>query len=303
MKPGALLALTGGSGFIGRHFADAAKARGYRIRHLGRQRPAAAAEGDEFRSLDLSSLDPNASLLKGCDALVHLAAYIPRNHEDPAEAARCWNVNALGTLGLLEMAGRGDVAYVVQTSSANAYAPTSLSPDEGSALFPSSRGYYLGSKIMQEIYAEQYCRTTGLTLGTLRLGSVYGPGQESGALGNMVRAAQAGQPIQVIGSGRFGSDLVLVNDVVEALLLVLEGESSGPFNVGSGIRTSIAELARALTDLTGSPIHQDMSSGESDWGFPALNIERLKALGYRPTPIGTGLRAMLPCGGEIAPNA
>ncbi len=293
MKPGTLLALTGGSGFIGRHFTHAARTRGYRIRHLGRQRPPSAAAEDEFRPLDLRSVDPRASLLTGCNALVHLAAYIPRDHQDPAEAAHCWTVNALGTLHLLEMADRAGIAYVVQTSSANAYAPATEAPDEAAALFPSSRGYYLGSKIMQEIYAEQYCRTAGLTLGTLRLGSVYGPGQESGALGNMAKAAQAGQPIGVVGSGRFGSDMVLVDDVVEALLLMLERESSGPFNVGSGVRTSIADLAQMLSELTHSPIHQDLSQGESDWGFPALNIDRLKALGYRPTSIGLGLRAML----------
>lgn len=299
MKPGAVLALTGGSGFIGRHFSHAARARGYRIRHLGRQRPLAAAAEDEFRPLDLRAVDPHAPLLEGCDALIHLAAYIPRDHQDPAEAAHCWNVNALGTLNLLEMADRAGVAYVVQTSSANAYAPTSQPPDEDSALFPSSRGYYLGSKIMQEIYAGQYCRTAGLTLATLRLGSVYGPGQESGALGNMVRAAQAGQPIRVVGSGRFGSDLVLVDDVIDALLLVLESDSAGPFNVGSGVRTTIAELAQALSDLTRSPIHRDMTDGESDWGFPALNIDRLKALGYRPKSISLGLRAMLESRGQV----
>lgn len=294
MKQGGLLALTGGSGFIGQRFATLARARGYRIRQLARHESAVFAAGDEYRPLDLEALDSHAPVLDGCDALIHLAAHIPRDHHDPAEAARCWRVNAMGTLHLLEAAARGGVRQVVQTSSANAYAPGRTPPDEETALFPPSRGYYLGSKVLQEIYAAQYGRTAGLMIATVRLGSVYGPGQRSGALAVMARAALGGGPIRIAGDGGFGSDLVWIDDVADALLLVLERETAGPFNVGSGGRTTIAELAEMLADLTHVPIRRDpVSDMEPDWGFPALNIGRLKGLGYNPTPIAAGLRAML----------
>lgn len=293
MKTGPLLALTGGSGFIGRHFADAARKKGYRIRHLGRRAPAAMIPGDEFRPLDLADVDAGAKLSAGCDVLVHLAAYIPRNHHDPAEAERCWRINAMGTLRLLEMAARDQVAHVVQAGSANAYAPADAPPDETSALFPSSRGYYLGSKILQEIYAEEFCRSAGMRLSTLRLASVYGPGQDSGALGAMSQAALAGGPVRVCGTGAFGSDMVLVDDVVQAILLVLDRNATGPFNVGSGTRTSIEQLAETLAELCQVQIQHDPTTGTTDLGFPALDIQRLNRLGYSPSPIDVGLRIML----------
>ncbi|PJG48152.1 epimerase [Sphingobium sp. LB126] len=287
MKP--LLALTGGSGFIGRHFAEAARLCGYRIRHLSRQRP--AGEGDEWRYLDLAEPDIGSPDLKGCSALIHLAAHIPTDHRDPVEAVRCWRVNALGTLHLVEAAVRDGVGRVMHAGSANAYAPTAVPPDENAPLFPGSRGYYLGSKILQEIYAAECCRTSGMMLQTLRLGSVYGPGQHGGALAAMVRAA-AGGTIGVHGEGQFGSDLVAVDDVVQALLLLLESGASGPFNVGSGVRTTVAELADLLARQSGAVIRRE-TTGEEDWGFPALNIDRLRRHGYRPMPLAKGLSAML----------
>ena len=289
-----LLALTGGSGFVGRHFAMAARARGYRIRHLARHESGAFEDDDEFQPLDLEKTDHPPSLLEGCAALVHLAAHIPRNHDDPAEAARCWRVNALGTLQLLAAAARAGVTHIVQTSSANAYAASAIPPREDAALFPQSRGYYLGSKILQEIYAAHHARTAGAMLKTLRLASVYGPGQQSGAPAAMVRAALAGGPVRITGDDGFGSDLVLVDDVAQALLIALESEAGGAFNVGSGVRTTIAALAQVLADITHVPIRRD-PAGDAlpDWGFPALNIDRMKAMGYRPTPLAEGLRAML----------
>lgn len=293
MRQSRLLALTGGSGFVGRCFAALARERGYRIRHLGRPQPGTALSDDEFGKLDLEGPAPEAALLSGCDALVHLAAYLPRDYQDPAEAERCWRVNALGSLRLLEAAARAGIRQVIQASSANAYAPTTLPPTEDAPLFPQSRSYYLGSKIMQEIYAAQYGRSAGLNIATLRLSSVYGPGQISGAVGSMVSAAMRGGPIRIAGSESFGSDLVLVDDVAQALLLAIEGSANGPYNVGSGVRTTIAELAEMLSAITQAPIRRDPGNEASDWGFPALNIMRMRELGYSPAPLSAGLNAMI----------
>src|SRR3546814_4565015 len=72
-----------------------------------------------------------------------------------------------------------------------------------------------------------------------------------------------------------------VDDVARAMLLLLGSENAGAFNVGSGVRTTIAELAQLLAERTGAPVVHDDGEGGEDWGFPALNIDRLRALGYR----------------------
>ncbi|UZW54532.1 NAD(P)-dependent oxidoreductase [Sphingobium sp. JS3065] len=280
-----LLAMTGGSGFVGRHFATAARRAGWRIRHLGRRRPVGAV--DEWAFLDLSDVGEVA--LTGCAALVHLAAHIPADHGDLDEAERCWRINALGTLKLVDAAIRAGVGRIMLASSANAYAPAPDPPDEHAPLFPRSRGYYLGSKVAQEIYASERCRGQDVLLQTLRLASVYGPDQRSGAVGAMASAAASGRAIRVHGSGAFGADLVHVDDVAQAMLLLLASEGAGPFNVGSGVRTTIAELARLLSGQTGAPVFHETGADGEDWGFPALNIDRLRALGYRPMPLADGL--------------
>ncbi|WP_313804065.1 NAD(P)-dependent oxidoreductase [Sphingobium sp.] len=286
-----LLALTGGSGFVGRHFAAAARRSGWRIRHLARRCPVEADPEDEWAFLDLAAVATTE--LTGCAALVHLAAHIPSDHRDPSEAEHCWRINALGTLHLVDAAIHAGVGRILQASSANAYARTAGPPDEATLLFPRSRGYYLGSKVGQEIYAAERCRGENMLLQTMRLASVYGPGQRSGALGLMARAAAGGGPIRVQGSGAFGSDLVHVDDVARAMLLLLVSDQEGPFNVGSGVRTTIAELAQLLARRTGAPIVHEEEMTREDWGFPALNIDRLRVLGYRPTFLSEGLATVL----------
>jgi UDP-glucose 4-epimerase len=287
-----LLALTGGSGFIGRHFADALRRQGYRIRHLARCRPQASDPQDEWRSFDLGAPDDARTSLSGCAALIHVAAHIPARHDDPEEAAHCLRVNALGTLHLVDAAVRAGVGRIIQTCSANAYAPTDGPPDEAAALFPRSRGFYLGSKIVQEIYAVERCRGSGVMLQTMRIGSSYGPGQQTGALAAMAGAAMRRDPIRVGGQGLFGADFVHVDDVVQALILLLESGEQGAFNVGSGVRTTIAELAQRLSALTGAPVIHEPADGQ-DRGFSALDVTRLGRLGYRPISLQDGVRSLL----------
>src|SRR3954463_6624464 len=98
------VAVTGGSGFVGGHFVRAATEAGWRIRLLSRNRPARMnLAGCEWKKFDLAADDAfPQDFFKGCDAVVHLAAYIPRNMSDVHEADRCWRLNALATIRLLE---------------------------------------------------------------------------------------------------------------------------------------------------------------------------------------------------------
>ncbi|WP_242126719.1 NAD(P)-dependent oxidoreductase [Sphingobium sp. Sx8-8] len=287
------MALTGGSGFIGRHFADGLRRHGYRIRHLARRRPPDGDPQDEWLPFDLGAADDAGSSLSGCAALIHVAAHIPARHDDPEEASHCLRINALGTLHLADAAARAGVGRIIQTCGANAYAPSMEPPDEQAALFPPSRGYYLGSKILQEIYALERCKGSGVMLQTMRIASPYGPGQQAGAIAAMARAAMRGGPIQVSGQGLFGADFVHVDDIVQALLLLLEDGQQGAFNVGSGMRTTIAALSGRISALTGARVvHEPIDGREEDSGFSALNIDRLRALGYRPMALDSGLRSL-----------
>lgn len=290
-----LVAVTGSSGFIGRRFVDAARGRGYRVRHLTR-RAARGDTSDDVRPFDLLQDKVDAAALDGCEILVHLAAHIPTDHLDPDEAERCWRANALGTLRLTEAATQAGVRQFIQTTSANAYAAWESVPTETAAMLPRSRGYYLGSKILQEVYAREVCDLAKLPLATLRLGSVYGPGQSTGAIATLAGAFAAGHPVALQDGGRFGADFVHVDDVVRALMLVAEGTYDEPFNVGSGVRTSILELAQMLaleTCVDSTLIQLEPEAVDGDPGFPALSIARIQDLGYSPRNLKVGLASMV----------
>jgi UDP-glucose 4-epimerase len=290
-----LIAITGSTGFIGRRFVDAVRSRGYRVRHLTRS-PDPTDTSDDVRHFNLlqNKIDPAA--LDDCETLVHLAAHIPADHFDPDEAERCWRANALGTLRLAEAAVQAGVRRFIQTTSANAYASWESAPVETAAMLPRSRGYYLGSKMLQEVYARELCGIRGVPLVTLRLGSVYGPGQQTGAVAALAGAFASGRPVALQDGGRFGADFVHVDDVVAALMLVTEGTYNEPFNVGSGVRTSILALARMLAskvEVSNSLIHLEPETADGDSGFPALCIARIRSLGYSPRDLQVGLVSMV----------
>lgn len=290
LAPGSLLGVTGASGRIGRTFCEEALRRGYAVRSFGRSDDGPA--GAQHVRLDLAD-GANPAAFAGCGAVVHLAAYIPTDHRSAEEGARCWQVNVLGTVRLIEAIAAAGVRRLVQTSSANAYAPWANASDEEAPLFPSTRTYYLGSKIAQELSAGEACRSLGISLATLRLSSVYGPYPASNLVASFAARLLGGETVELAGEGMFGADFVLIDDVVRALFLVLEQGSQGTFNVASGVRTSLAELVGQLTPLTGGECRLVPAEGEPDVGFPAIDIRRLTALGYRPTALADGIRKVV----------
>jgi UDP-glucose 4-epimerase len=290
-----LIAVTGGNGFVGQHFSRRARKHGFRLRQLSRQPASAFDPADEVHPFSLDAEAHPEEMLRGCDTLVHLAAHIPRDHRSLDEADLCWRYNVMGTLRLVEAAARSGISRFVQTSSANAYAPALDLPDESAAMFPASRACYLGSKMLQEICADEACRRAVMAHSVLRLSAVYGIGQISGIVPRFVDDIAHGRQIRLTGGGGFGADFVCVDDVAQALLLVIHHDYRGPLNVGSGERTTLATLTTMLVEmLERSPdlIRLEGDIGD-DPGFPALDITRLRSLGLEPRALMTGLTEMV----------
>ncbi len=285
------VALTGATGFIGNRVTQSLKAHGISIRPLARGHDRSAGAADAIR-FDLEDpFPPDPRRLVGCDAVVHLAARIPAHHADPREAERCMQANALGTLRLIESMKIAGVPVLVQTTSANAYAAWENHPDERASLFPASRAYYLGSKVAQEILAGEACRAAGIDMITLRISSVYGPGQAAGAVPTILRNVLAGEPVSLTNKGLFGADFVLVSDVVAALMLALVEGTTGAYNVGSGMRSTLRDIATCAAGIAEHdvPITFAPDTPTLDLGFPALDIARLRSLGYAPIDLPEGL--------------
>ena len=281
------VAITGGTGFVGQGLCSRLARAGYSLRLL--RRP-------EFDLL----APVNPELLAGCAAVIHLAAAMPTNQWDLEEAQRCWQTNALGTLRLVEAMQRAGVRCLIQTTSANAYAPGNSHPAEHWQQFPVLRApYYLSSKMVQEVFAHNAACRYEMKVTTLRLSSVYGRGQATGPVVSFAKALLGGAPVRLSNGGGFGADFVAIGDVgavVEMMLAKSAAGISNIFNVGSGVRTTMLELAHKLADLIGaSPDLIELTDGGevADEGFASLDISRVMTMGFAPTSLHEGLSELV----------
>jgi nucleoside-diphosphate-sugar epimerase len=116
-------------------------------------------------------------------------------------------------------------------------------------------------KLMAEQYLRLYERLYGISYAVARVTNPYGPGQprsriDYGVVNRLIHLALAGETLPIYGDGGQRRDYIYIDDVVEALLALgsAEGPSlaaSGIYNVGTGIGTSIADMATAITRTAG----------------------------------------------------
>jgi UDP-glucose 4-epimerase len=276
----AVLGITGSSGFIGKEFV--------KLAGLSHDLRCFSRSGAIEHRLDLTSkIDPE--VLAGCDAIIHLAAQLPFEGPDEVQARQCWEANALGTLKLIGAMREAGVHRLIHASSANAYAPWCSFPDEDAPLYPSSRVYYLGSKVAQELYADA-SRSDHFRVSCVRISSVYG--DANSALGRIATSLLAKEKVRLLDDGAFGADFIHVEDVAKALLLVEAHEKDGTFNVASGRRTTMVELAHYLASAAGADpqlIEVDPPAPGAFRGYPAINIAKIRQLGFAPTDLEEGL--------------
>jgi UDP-glucose 4-epimerase len=257
-------AVTGGAGFIGSHLVDALAARGDEVLVIDdfssgkRENLASALEsGIEVIELDVADGAALSAAIEGFrpESVFHLAAQIDVrvSMANPGFDVR---LNVLGTVNALEAASRTAASRFVFTSTGGAiYGEGAARVDElPFAETASCKPYsvYGQSKLAAEGYVEYYARSRGLSGGTLRLGNVYGPRQdpatEAGVVAIFCEAARdRGQPT-VFGDGEQTRDYIHVADVVAALLAGESSDDAGPFNVGSGVETTVLRLV----DLVGA---------------------------------------------------
>ncbi len=246
-----MIAVTGGTGFVGNRLLQKLMASGEKIVLLSRSSQYPSLHQSllgigEIRTWDAASGE--CPPLQDIHTVVHLAAYLPKNYHDPLEAEACLRANALGSLNLLQACLAFRVEHAILCSSGNVYKRSSQPADEAAPTYPDGHGsFYLGSKLLSEIWASHFA-SRGLKTMVLRPSAIYGPGMKGGIVRMLVDRLATGQRVTLQNQGRFSSDLVYVDDVVEACLSGLRQQSVGIFNVGSGKVTSIADLARHVAD-------------------------------------------------------
>jgi UDP-glucose 4-epimerase len=294
---GAVL-VTGISSFIGAYVVARLAKAGYDVvglTHNSISAPDTAGLCSRIISGDVTEPRIMEKALDGVAAVCHLAAYRPADYHDPSEAARCIEVNALGTLELARAALRLGVRRIVYASASNAYVPGPEPAVEEHPVWPIGHAaWYLTSKIAAEFYLEQLRCTADLSPVILRIASCYGPGMGSrSVVARFVTCAQRGEPLDVLHGGRPTADFVHVLDVADCFGTALSAGEAGIYNVGSGCATTLLDLAQTAKTVFNSsaPVRIQPLAGPAPTGFPAVSIAKSAAAwGYAPMSLQSGLK-------------
>jgi len=302
--------VSGGAGFIGSHVVDAYLAAGDDVTvldDLSTGKREHVPPGARFVQADVRSPAARELLAKGGFTLLnHHAAQmdVRRSVADPLFDA---DVNVLGLLNLLEGARRGGVQRVVFASSGGTvYGETARLPVvESAPKLPASP--YGTAKLASEYYLATFSQLYGLETVALRYSNVYGPRQnphgEAGVVAIFAHRVLAGQPLTVFGDGGQTRDMVFVQDVVEANLAAsqvalpsADGVDGRAFNIGTGIETSVNDLAATLVAIGGHRVEiRHAAERPGELRRNALAVDKAaQGLGWRArVPVGDGLRRTL----------
>lgn len=281
--------VTGGAGFIGSHLVDAL-VQANNVVVL-----------DDLSSGGLEHLHPKARLVEGdvrdretvreamngVDLVFHQAGLVSvaESISNPVESQ---SVNVDGTVNVLDCARQTDTRVVAASSAAVYGEPEQVPIPESEPLEPDS--IYGVDKVALDQYVRQFDSLYGLPTVSLRYFNVYGPRQSGTAYSGVIRAfldqAAEGTPLTIFGTGRQTRDFVHVSDVVKANMLAATTPHTGEaFNVGTGQRTSIRELATSIGDVLETSIETE-NRAERDGDIEHSCADTLKArqlLGFEAT--------------------
>lgn len=197
-------------------------------------------------------------LMKDVDVVFHLAAIrITQCAEEPRLALE---VLVDGTYNVFEAAAEAGVRRVIASSSASVYGlaeefptPERHHPYANDTLYGAAKAFNEG--LLRSMHA-----MFGLDYVALRYFNVYGPrmdvhGLYTEVLVRWMERIAAGEPPLILGDGRQTMDFVYIGDVARANILAAQSEvTDAAFNIASGTKTSLLELAEMLLSVMGSEL-------------------------------------------------
>lgn len=204
---------------------------------------------------DITQPDILAGALEGADGVFHFAAlWLLQCHDYPQSA---FKVNVEGTFNVLQACVAKSVGRLVYSSSASVYGDAVSEPMAEDHPFM-NKNFYGATKIAGEAMARAFHHRYGLNYVGLRYMNVYGPRQDyQGAyiavIMKMLDAIDRGEGPTILGDGSEAFDFVAVEDCAYANVQAMKAQATDEFyNVGTGKRTSLREVAEKLLALTGS---------------------------------------------------
>lgn len=293
--------VTGGAGFIGSNIADELILKKHEVvivDNLATGNIKNVNKKAKFYKVSICNKKKIDEIFRKekIDIVIHNAAQLDvrKSVEDPYFDA---DVNIKGTLNILEACKNTKVKKIIFASSGGTiYGECGKkAPDEKAFANPLSP--YGVAKLSVEHYIKAYSSLYGLKYTILRYANVYGQRQdengEAGVVAIFIGKMIKDKEIFVFGDGKQLRDYVNVKDVVNANIKALTKANNEVINIGTNKTTSVIELVKELSKITGynkKPIFKPKRSGELFKSF--LNIYKAKKmLNWKPqVSIVEGLR-------------
>ena len=299
--------VTGGAGFIGSELVRQLTAAGSPVVVIdnlvnGKRENLAAVDGRiTLLEYDIRDVSAYAPILREADVVYHLACLGVRHSvHSPLDNH---DVNATGTLQLLEASRAAGVPKFVYVSSSEVYGTAQRVPmTEDHPTFPCT--VYGGSKLAGEAYTRAYHRTYGFPTVVVRPFNTYGPrchheGDSGEVIPKFMLRCLADRPMVIFGDGTQTRDFTYVSDTARGIILAgTTAEAVGrTLNLGSGFELSINDLARTVAVITERPgaevVHDEARPGDVLRLYADMSQAR-SLLGHEPqVPLEQGLAMLL----------
>jgi UDP-glucuronate decarboxylase len=298
-----LVLVTGGQGFIGSHLCERLLADGHEVLCVDnyftgtRRNIAPLLDHPQFEML---RHDVTFPLYVEVDAIFNLACPASPVHyqHDPVQTTKTSVHGAINMLGLAKRLR----ARILQASTSEVYGDPEVHPQSeaywGHVNPIGFRSCYDEGKRCAETLFFDYHRQHRLRVKVARIFNTYGPRMhpdDGRVVSNFIVQALKGQPISLYGDGQQTRSFCYVDDLIEGLvrLMATPDEFTGPVNLGNGSEFTIAELAQAIIELTGSRsrlVHKPLPADDPRQRRPDTTLAE-SALGWKArTPLRQGLQ-------------
>ena len=287
--------VTGGAGFLGSHLCERLLAEDHEVLCVdnyftGSKRNVAHLLGDP--RFELMRHDVTFPLYVEVDRIFNLACPASPVHyqHDPVQTTKTSVHGAINMLGLAKRVG----ARILQASTSEVYGDPEVHPqteDYWGHVNPiGHRSCYDEGKRCAETLFFDYHRQHDLDIKVMRIFNTYGPrmhADDGRVVSNFIVQALRGDPITIYGDGKQTRSFCYVDDLVEAMVRLMETPHSltGPVNVGNPHEFTMVELADRVVELTGSSselVFRDLPFDDPKQRQPDISLARA-ALGWEPT--------------------
>ena len=312
---GKRIVLTGGYGFIGSAYLDALLNTGVEEIIVIDVLERGIKQVKQFKNksdrriknyfYDLVDIDSHPQLFQDVDVILHLAAQTSVL-ESNKDLWKDFSYNVIATIKLLELCRKFDIPFFQFASSGGTVYGESMGKEyeEEDRLRPISM--YGASKASVEMYLSAFSSLYDIKTQVLRLGNIYGPGNNKGVMYDFIMKLRKNpSELVILGNGKQKKSYLYISDTIHGFLIALaylhrERKGFDAFNLG-GPAYTVDEIAKIIIQELGLDLDKvkfKYTGGARGWeGDVALSLmatEKIQGIGWSlKTPIHEGIKKLI----------